>query len=47
MLNNKIANTLLCTLVLLATTMFVWTVNYITTATSTTQVQTVISAFNA
>lgn len=46
MTDTKIANYLLCALVLISCMMFVWTVNYISSQSNPT-IQTTISAFNA
>ncbi len=46
MTETGLTNFLLGALVLISCTMFIWTVNYIS-ASNTTQIPTVISAFNA
>ena len=46
MADFKLNNLLLGALVLISCTMFIWTVNYIST-TDNTQIPTAISAFNA
>lgn len=41
----RLTNCLFAVLILISCTMFVWTLNYVTTANNT-QIQTTISAFN-
>lgn len=45
-MESKLTNILLSALVVLSATMFIWTVNYISTTTNT-QAPMAISAFNA
>ena len=43
----KLTNYLLGALILISCTMFIWTMNYISTSNTMQQIPTAISAFNA